>query len=233
MGSKIIEIASKIYKPEILICPKCGSFLKYKYAVSNKVVQFTSGKYFRIKNLGYACPNCNDNIYFSQTANKLCLKGCTYSTKIVCMIAYYKDKHYGRERICDVLASKGVVISDRNIDILYEKFLKAYNQDYDSLIKKAYQRMLLEFNEIRISLDLITVNDNYFVILYDYFDSKLLAIWRTNDLKSEEFKNILKEYIGNYTISVIASVRNTNNKFIPVVKMFASEKTKFLCFTKF
>ena len=68
MGKKVVETAVKIYKPEILACPFCNSALKYKYTISNKVVQFTSGKIFRIKNLGYGCLNCNDsNIYFSQT----------------------------------------------------------------------------------------------------------------------------------------------------------------------
>ena len=53
------ERAVKVYKPEILECPKCNSKLKYCYTISNKVIQFTSSKAFRIKNLGYKCPNCN------------------------------------------------------------------------------------------------------------------------------------------------------------------------------
>ena len=50
----------KNYKPEILQCPICKGKLVYKHAVSNKVVHFSSGKTFRIRNLGYGCSQCND-----------------------------------------------------------------------------------------------------------------------------------------------------------------------------
>ena len=139
---KIQPRAIKIYKPEILYCPKCKAKLKYCYTVSNKVVQFTSGKYFRIKNLGYKCPNCMDHVYFSQTANKLSFKGYTYSAKIACTIFYYKSIHYGREKICDILTNKGIEISDRNIDILYKNFNELYTMDKDSIIKNNYQEMI-------------------------------------------------------------------------------------------
>ncbi len=236
MGKKIEEIASKIYKPEILICPVCGGTLKYRYTVSNKVVQFTSGKYFRIKNLGYGCPNCNDsNIYFSQTANKLCFKGYTYSAKIVCMIAYYKSKHLGREGICDILASKGIEISDRNIDILYKKYNEIVNQDYDKTIFESYRHMMEKYNEIRLSIDLITVNEKYFVIMYDYFTSEKLALWEFQGLSDSSFESTLSKYLNkDLKITVIASIRNTKEgKFLPVLKKLVPNDTKFIAYTKF
>lgn len=231
MGNKVSEYAVKIYKPEILICPKCKGPIKYKYTISNKVVQFTSGKVFRIKNLGYGCLNCNDgNIYFSQTANKLCFKGYTYSAKIVCMIDYYKKKHYSRERICDILASKGVDISDRNIDILYKKFNEYYNQDYDSIINLAYENMLKKFNEIRIALDFITINEKIYIILYDYFNGDKLAIWILESLKDEEIINTISKYI-NDKITIIATVR-PNTRFFSIVKKLSSN-ARYISFNKF
>lgn len=235
MGKKVEEFAVKIYKPEILTCPICNSNLKYKYTISNKVVQFTSGKIFRIKNLGYGCISCNDsNIYFSQTANKLCFKGYTYSAKVVCMIAYYKSKHLGREGICDILASKGIEISDRNIDILYSKYKNIYNQDYDTIIKKAYENMMKKYNEIRISVDLITIENIYYVVLYDFFTSDKLAIWTFDEMSFEALESTFSKYINeNLKISIIASIRNTkDNKFIPILKRL-SPKSKFIAFTKF
>lgn len=235
MGKKVVETAVKIYKPEILTCPICNSALKYKYTISNKVVQFTSGKIFRIKNLGYGCLNCNDsNIYFSQTANKLCFKGYTYSAKAVCLIAYYKSKHLGREGICDILASKGIEISDRNIDILYSKFKETYNHNYDYIIKEAYKNMLDKYNEIRISIDLITIEDTYYVILYDFFTSHKLAIWTFNEMSFEALNDTLSKYINEeLKITIITSIRNNkDNKFIPILKKL-SPKSKFIAFTKF
>lgn len=236
MGKKIEEIAAKIYKPEILNCPKCGNSLKYKYTISNKVVQFTSGKYFRIKNLGYGCPYCNDsNIYFSQTANKLCFKGYTYSVKIACMIDYYKKQHMGREGICDILASKGIEISDRNVDIIHSKFKEYLNQDYDKIIKEAFINMLKEFNEIRLSIDLITINSTYYIIIYDFFTSKKLAIWIFDSLESNEIKERFANYIANnHNITLIATIRNTKEgKLVPLLKKLTSNNTKFISFNKF
>lgn len=236
MGKKIEEIAAKIYKPEILTCPFCGSGLKYKYTVSNKVVQFTSGKYYRIKNLGYGCLNCNDgNVYFSQTANKLCFKGYTYSAKIICMIAYYKEKHLGRESICDILASKGVEISDRNIDVLYKKYQEIFTQDYDTIIREAYQSMMEKYDEIRLSIDLITVNEYRYVILYDFFTSAKLALWVFQGLEDPRLTETLSRYIRpDLKISLIASVRNTKEgKFLPILKKLASPSVRFISFNKF
>lgn len=234
MARKIEESAVKIYKPEILICPKCNNQLQYCYTISNKVVQFTSGKFFRIKNLGYTCSNCLDKkVYFSQTANKLSFKGYTYSSKIICMIDYYKNKGIGREGICDLLANKGIEISDRNVDVIHKKFLSFYNHDYDLIIKDAYNKMLDEYNEIRIAIDLITVNEIYYIILYDYFTGEKLAIWKINDLYDGRLEEIMSRYINmNYNISVIATIRNIN-RFVPFLKSLTKEGTKFIAFSKF
>ena len=234
MEKKLIRKSVKIYKPEILVCPFCGSKMKYKYTVSNKVLQFSSGKVIRIKNLGYGCMKCNDGrTYFSQAANKLAFKGYTYSAKIVCMIAYYKSKHMGRETICDILSSKGVEISDRNVDILYNKFLETYESDYDKTIKEAYKKMIDEYKQIRISIDLITINEKIYVILYDFFTSLRLAIWQFNTLDDENLDKVLKKYISpDLPITVIASIRNIN-KFVPMLKKLAPKNCRFLAYAKF
>lgn len=232
--SKIEPLASKIYKPEVLSCAKCKGSLKYCYTVSNKVVQFTSGKIFRIKNLGYYCPNCNDgNVYFSQTATKLCFKGYTYSAKIICMIDYYKNYHLGREEICDILASKGIEISDRNIDILYKKFKSIYEMDYENNIFEAYDRMLKEFNTIRLSIDCITINEKNYIIFYDYFTGSILALWKFNGLNDPSLVETLTKYINpDFNISLIVSVRGIS-KFLPILKSITSSKTKYMAFCKF
>lgn len=232
--SKIKENLCKSYKPEIMNCPFCKAKLVYKHAVSNKVIQFSNARFIRIKNLGYACPNCNNShIYFSQTATKLAFKGSTYSAKTVCMIDYYKKNNYGREEICDLLTAKGLIISNRNIDIIYNKFEEVLNQDYDKIIKDAYQRMLDEYKEIRISVDLITINEVCYVILYDYFTSEKLAIWIFNGLEDPKLEEYLDEYISSkYNITVLVTIRNVS-KFYSMVKKNLSSSTKIISFEKF
>ena len=227
--------ATKIYKPEILTCPICNSNLKYCYTISNKVVQFSSGKTIRIKNLGYKCPICNDNVYFSQTANKLAFRGYTYSAKVICMIDYEKKiNHRGREAICDILDNKNIEISDRNVDIIYKKFKEIFNQDYNKIIIDAYNDMLNKFNEIRISLDLITVNEISYVILYDYFTGNILAIWKFNGVEDPRLIETLSKYINDkYNITTIFSVRGYVSKFVPIIKSIAPKVTKVYPFLKF
>lgn len=227
--------ATKIYKPELLTCPICNNNLKYCYTISNKVVQFSSGKTIRIKNLGYKCPSCNDNVFFSQTANKLAFKGYTYSAKVICMIDYEKTiNHRGRETICDILDNKNIEISDRNVDIIHKKFKEIYDQDYDKIIKEAYKEMMDKFNEIRISLDLITVNEISYVIMYDFFTGNILAIWKFNGMDDPKLIETLSKYINDeYNITTIFSVRGYVSKFVPIIKSLAPKGTKVYPFLKF
>ena len=233
---KVTPRAVKIYKPEVLNCPKCQSRLKYNYTISNKVVQFTSGRIFRIKNMGYSCPCCNDgNLYISSTANKLAFKGYTYSAKTVCIIDYEKSvNHKGREAICDFLANKNIEISDRNIDIIHKRFTEILNQDFDSIIKDAYNNMLAKYNEIRISLDLITVNEIAYIILYDFFKGDIIGLWKFNGVEDPNLKDILAKYINDeYNITTIFTVRGYVSKLVPIVKSIMPKTAKVYSFLKF
>lgn len=231
---KIEARAVKIYKPEILLCPKCGNQLKYNYTVSNKVVQFTSGKAFRIKNMGYSCKECNDsNVYFSQAATKLCFKGYTYSAKTVCMIDYYKCQGFGRDAICDILTQKGIFISDRNIDVLYKKVRSYIDADYDTLINEYYKRSIEEFNSIRISIDLITIKEKCYIIFYDYYKGDILALWVSNGLDDNNLLELLRKYLSNEKIELVVTVRSYISKFVPILKEITPKNTKFISYPKF
>lgn len=202
---KVTPRAVKIYKPEVLNCPKCQSRLKYNYTISNKVVQFTSGRIFRIKNMGYCCPCCNDgNLYVSATANKLAFKGYTYSVKVMLMIYKLKMEHKSRDLICDQLASKGVEISDRNVDIISNKVKEFMSMDYEKNISDSYIMQREKYGEVRFSVDKVTVDDLAFYILYDFYSGDLLALWECKDL--EEAKNYFTKYLTN-EVKMIITVR--------------------------
>ena len=202
---KVTPRAVKIYKPEVLNCPKCQSRLKYNYTISNKVVQFTSGRIFRIKNMGYSCPCCNDgNLYVSATANKLAFKGYTYSVKVMLMIYKLKMEHKSRDLICDQLASKGVEISDRNVDIISNKVKEFMSMDYEKNINDSYIMQKEKYGEVRFSVDKVSVDDLAFYILYDFYSGDLLALWECKDL--EEAKSYFTKYLTN-EVKMIITVR--------------------------
>ncbi|MDE6241126.1 MAG: hypothetical protein K2M08_01755 [Anaeroplasmataceae bacterium] len=225
---------SKYYKPEILTCPKCGNKLSYRYAISNKLIYFTNGKHSHIHNLGYGCKNCQDNqIYFSQTANKLAFKGYTYSAKIICTIAVLKERNMSRDEICDYFFAKNIEISDRNVDNLYRKYQECLELNHKELIPKAYEDMLNTYNQIRLSIDLITVFGSVFVIFYDYFKSDMLAFMRFEGVEDPKLKEFLVQYLRkDMNITVIASIRK-DAYFIPMLKNLCPAKTKFIAFNKF
>jgi len=226
--------AVKIYKPEILECPKCNSKLEYVYTVSNKVVQFSSGKAFRIKNRGYKCPLCNDNhVYISQTGNKLAFKGYTYSTKLLCSIEKYKSEGKSRDEICDMFISKGIEISDRNIDMIYKKVKIYLDRDYDTYIQEEYNKMLQEYNEIRLSIDLISIDDIYYMLFYNFFSNELIKIFKVDSYENNEVVELLSKYINDkYNITHIVTIRPMF-KFYQILKSLAPKSTKFSSFQKF
>lgn len=226
-----MEKISKNYKPEILLCPICGSKLSYRHTVSDKLVYFSNGKRLRIKNLGYGCPRCNNHIYSSQTANKFSFKGYTYSAKIVCMIASFKERHYTRDMICDYFFSKNIEISDRNIDNLYRKYLELYHLDDKKTIPMAFDTMLSTYKQIRLAVDLITVENEKYLILYDYFTGDVLTLKMF--LSFIDMEDFLKQYINpSLNISVILTIRK-DSVFVPMLKKLCPSQTKFMAFNKF
>ena len=224
----------KVYKPEILTCPICGSKLAYCYTVSNKLVYFTSGKRMRIKNLGYKCNSCDDDTtYVSQTANKLCFKGYSYSVKVVATIALMKEEGRSRDYICDYLYNKGIEISDRNIGNLCLKFNELLNQDYMSNINDAYSRMLEKYNQIRLSIDFIKVMDEIIVVVYDYFTTKILALKRFKENKEENVRNFFNEFINkDMQLSVVSTIRK-DQTYHPILRELCPKNTKFIPYIKF
>lgn len=227
---------TKVYKPEITVCPLCGAKLKYRYTVSNKVIRFFDGHFVRVKNLGYSCTNdeCIDNsvIYSSQTASKLCIKGYTYSSKILAYIVVMKHLKYSREDICDKLALMGVEISDRNIDIINEKYSEKLNKDYKESIKLEYQYMKSHFGQIRISIDCLIVEDIRVISVRNSFNNHQIGIHFINRDAIEETKKLLHEYVDDDAIKAITTVRSIT-EFFNVLNSVVNREMKYYYFEKF
>lgn len=224
----------KNYKPELVYCPFCNAKLSYRHAVSNKMIYFTNGRRIRIRNLGYSCMKCaNPTIYFSQTANKFAWKNYTYSVKTICLLAKLKDQHYSRESICDYFDNKNIEMSDRNVDNLYLAFLKIKALDFTKTIPAAYERMIEQFHQIRLSIDVVTAFNTVFIIVYDYFTGEPLALQEFASLKDAKVTDFLSFFLNKtLPITVIASIRK-DETFIPLLKSLCPNTTRFIAFTKF
>lgn len=229
---------TRVYKPEITNCPLCGSKLKYRYTVSNKVIHFSNGKNIRIKNLGYSCtnPDCShpNVIYTSQTAAKLCIKGYTYSSKVLALILYYKSIGKSREEICDMFSLQGIEISDRNIDIIYEKLYPTLMADYKKNIEIEYEYMLKEFGQIMISIDSIDLPDKHRLItVRNFFTSAIIGkhLFKYDD---DPNLNILDDYLNKeLNITLIITIRPIWKTYKEIERRIDTSKTKIITYLKY
>lgn len=233
---KKIESVTRVYKPEISKCPLCKSKLVYRYTVSNKVIQFSSGSRARIKNLGYSCinPDCThpEIIYTSQTASKFCIKGYTYSAKVLATIAYYKRKHVSRDEICNKLVERGIDISDRNIDMIYDKYKDKLDMDYKRNIEIEYNYMVKEFGQIMISIDSILIEQNArLVSIRNFFTSNQIGL-HLFDIDSENDFDFLDDYLYNDKITLIATVRK-HMTFFKEVEKRVNKNVEFIYYVKY
>lgn len=233
--NKIEAKKTYTFKPEIMECPFCGGHLSYRYTLSNKVIQFSDGSYIRVKNLGYGCNHCSHDsiVYSSATASKMCIKGYTYSRRVIDMIYYYKEKHYSRDAICDVLWGQGLEISDRNVDAIYNKYYKVFDVDYDSILEMNYEQMMKEFQEIRISIDFIRVEDTRFIHIRNYFTNEQIGNFVVGEITDPKIYTILSKYLDNkYLITYVITIRPMFD-FYKIIKNIAPETTNIISYYKY
>lgn len=231
-----MNIVTKVYKPEFEKCPVCGSKLAYRYTVSNKVIQFSSGHKSRIKNLGYSCTNqdckASDVIFTSQTASKFCIKGYTYSAKVISLITILKMEGYSREKICAELALLGVEISDRNIDNIFEREKSLLNADYKKNIETEYDFMYSHYGQIRISIDSLTINGKRFVSIRDSFHNHQLGLHIFDENDTENLKKLLHEYVDDPRVKSITTVRKFTD-FFKILEEVVARDMEYIYFIKY
>ena len=94
--------------------------------------------------------------------------------------------------------------------------------------------MISKYYDIRISLDLITINKLSYIILYDFFTGDILAIWRFNGLEDPKCLETLSKYINeSFNITTIFTVRGYVSKLVPMIKSIAPKNVKVYSFLKF
>lgn len=126
--AKELEISGRYnYKPENEQCSKCGEPLKlqshYRW---RKTVQHMNGA-VRLKSRGGACqnPECSDKdkVVTSAIAQSLSLPGCTYGMDVIAQIGWWRDReHQDRVEIHARLQGRGVQLSERQVDYLYNRY---------------------------------------------------------------------------------------------------------------
>jgi hypothetical protein len=125
--SKNYSRAKRIYyKPEIKVCPHCGSKLKRSHTACNKKI-FTLKQTLHIISHAYKCTNqktCQNpnQTYKSQEPQRLCLKHYQYSIEVIVKIGHlYYNKHQTINQIKQTLSK--LKISKSEINLLCQVYL--------------------------------------------------------------------------------------------------------------
>lgn len=195
--NRLIPQETKYYRPEITHCPHCHEKLEYCHTVSRKVIS-TLGGVYRIVNMGYRCSNnhCQDHtVYRSAEAEQLSLKFSTYGTDVIAYAGYLRFKeHRTRKEIMNGLNDRGVTISERQTQRLYECYAVLLRAGIDSHAKEVLQETTDKHGGIILSIDGVQPekgNESLYVIR-EVLSGTVLAAKNLKSSASQELMDFVK-----------------------------------------
>lgn len=204
MDIKNLDVINvNVYKPELSHCPLCMQKLVYKYATNNKKVQFRNGEVFEMKNLAYTCKNNLCDFYnykfTSQSVNRLCSKGCTYSTMMIwSMIYFYKFLNYSVEKISYILSDDSIQICDKNILILIKKNYPLLSLDFENNINIHLKNMRDQYNCTMLFVNLVDIEKKCFYLnVKNAISNEDIGSHFIESQNFNEINKILKKYFSN------------------------------------
>jgi len=130
------QVPARYYRPEQLVCPRCGQTLKRCYPLWRKYVVFLDGRYL-VVSLGYSCqnPKCawQNRVYESQAARRLTVRGSSFALEVIVQIGTWRFwKRWTVTQIHELLTQeRHVLISEREVLYLIEVFLVLLRCTYD------------------------------------------------------------------------------------------------------
>lgn len=145
------------FKTEFSACPTCQSKLTYCHTVSKKTISTLDG-IKTIVNMGYRCTNseCKNasTVFRSAQADHLSLKHITYGIDVLAYVGELRFKeHKTRKEIMDILNNQGVVVSERHVQKLYERYAVLLRASAESHYKNILQEIVDTHGGIILSMD--------------------------------------------------------------------------------
>jgi hypothetical protein len=155
--NRIVAERKLYFRPEISCCPHCESKLIRAHASWKKKIATLQGV-IQVSNMAYRCsnPHCShlQARYRSAEAEKLCMKFTTYGFDVLCLVGELRFKHHRtRQEIADELQARGVKTSDRNAQMLYERYLALLSASLDDHIRTELQLVSQQNGGLLLSMD--------------------------------------------------------------------------------
>lgn len=126
-AKKLAISGRHIYKPESAECSACGGAIKLQnYYQWDKRIQHMSGA-VHVSSRGGVCVNAScpqaSEVVTSMVGQSQSLPGCTYGLDVIAQIGWWRDQeHQDRGEIHRRLVSRGVQLSERQVDYLYHQY---------------------------------------------------------------------------------------------------------------
>lgn len=154
--NRLVAKERKYYRPEIQYCPHCQTKLAYCHSVSNKLVVTLKGV-FQIINMWYRCPNpdCSSRtVYRTAEAERFSMKHTTYGMDVIAWVGQLRfQEHKTRSEIAELLRERGIPTSERNVQMLYERYTLLLRASAESHAKEVLQQVTREHGGIILSID--------------------------------------------------------------------------------
>jgi len=196
--NRLIAEEIKYFKSEFSSCPFCHSKLEYCHTVSKKTISTLNGVK-TIVNMGYRCSNSEceraSTVYRSAQADHLSVKYITYGMDVIAYVGELRFKeHKTRKEIMDILNRRGVVVSERHVQKLYERYTVLLRASVKDISKKILEEMVQTHGGIILSMDGVQPekgNETLYVIR-EVLSGTILAAKNVKSSSTEELMEIIK-----------------------------------------
>ena len=200
--NRLISEETTYFKPEISSCPTCQSKLEYCHTVSKKTISTLTGVK-TIVNMGYRCTNseCKNlsTVHRSAQADHLSLKHITYGIDVIAYVGELRFKeHKTRKEIMDILNAQGIIVSERHVQKLYERYTLLLRASADEYHKNLLQETVDVHGGIILSMDGVQPekgNETLYVIR-EVLSGTILAAKNVKSSSSQELMEFIKPVLA-------------------------------------
>ncbi|TVX97051.1 transposase [Paenibacillus cremeus] len=198
---RIVPEKTIYFRPEITNCPHCEAKLTRAHAAWKKKIATLQGVIFAWS-MSYRCPNRQclhfGALYRSAEAEKLCMKFTTYGFDVLCLVGELRFKHHmTRQEIADELNRLGVKTTDRNAQMLYERYLALLGASVDQHVREVLKSVSEQNGGLLLSMDGVQPekgNETLYVIR-EVFSGTVLSAKNLKSSSSEELQNLIRPIV--------------------------------------
>lgn len=210
-GKKLEIIERKIYTPESKICSECGEEIELqKHYRWRKIVQHMRGPVY-VASRGGICVNVEckrlNEVVTSPLAEMVTIAGYTYGLDVIAQIGWWRDReHLDRKEIHSRLLFRGVKLSERQVDYLYNQY-QILIACVGSQDKKNLDKIVEEHGGLKLSLDGLApegASEQLWVVREVESGTMLVVAW-LDKVNSETLQKLLRP-VESLGMPIVATV---------------------------